>query len=166
MAFHWIDRIRLFRVHQEPTNPFAHLISNFCDVPVGLTKIFHSSSSCPSSPNNPLLIYSLYSNLKLSNVEKLNNKYKIQLILFLSAHFTFFSFKVKSLTMALKTKEQRITELTNEVNDLASKASAMPTPSSGPRSNSSVSTTPIRRIDSADECKTFLSRKFFFSFDL
>lgn len=59
--------------------------------------------------------------------------------------------------MALKNKEQRITDLTNEVNELATKASAIPTPISAPRSNSSVSTTPIRRIDSADECKTSLS---------
>lgn len=53
--------------------------------------------------------------------------------------------------MTLKSKEQRITELTNEVNELAAKATLMPTPTSAPRSNSSVSTTPIRRIDSADE---------------
>lgn len=49
--------------------------------------------------------------------------------------------------MALKTKEQRITELINEVNELATKTANIQTP----RSNSSISTTPIRRIDSADE---------------
>jgi hypothetical protein len=55
--------------------------------------------------------------------------------------------------MALKTKEQRITELINEVNELAAKTTAIQTPTSAPRSNSSISTTPIRRIDSADERK-------------
>lgn len=55
--------------------------------------------------------------------------------------------------MTLKSKEQRITELINEVNDLAVKTTAMQTPASAPRSNSSVSTTPIRRIDSNDERK-------------
>jgi len=55
--------------------------------------------------------------------------------------------------MALKTKEQRITELINEVNELAVKTSSIQTPTSAPRSNSSVSTTPIRRIDSTDERK-------------
>jgi hypothetical protein len=53
--------------------------------------------------------------------------------------------------MTLKSKEQRITELINEVNELAAKTTNIPTPSSAPRSNSSVSTTPIRRVDSADE---------------
>ena len=51
----------------------------------------------------------------------------------------------------MKSKEQRITELINEVNELATKANTIPTPISAPRSNSSVSTTPITRIDSADE---------------
>ncbi|CAF1087085.1 unnamed protein product [Adineta ricciae] len=67
--------------------------------------------------------------------------------------------QVKSLTIALKSKEQRITELTNEVNDLATKASTMQTPTSAPRSNSSVSTTPIRRIDSADELDSINLRR-------
>jgi hypothetical protein len=58
------------------------------------------------------------------------------------------------LTTGLKSKEQRITELINEVNELAVKTSTIQTPTSAPRSNSSVSTTPIRRIDSADECKS------------
>ena len=53
--------------------------------------------------------------------------------------------------MTLKSKEQRITELTNEVNELATKTITIQTPTSAPRSNSSVSTTPIRRTDSADE---------------
>ncbi|CAF4444108.1 unnamed protein product, partial [Adineta steineri] len=53
--------------------------------------------------------------------------------------------------MTLKSKEQRITDLTNEVNELAARPSIIQTPTSAPRSNSSVSTTPIRRIDSADE---------------
>jgi hypothetical protein len=53
--------------------------------------------------------------------------------------------------MTLKSKEQRITELINEVNELATRASTIQTPTSAPRSNSSISTTPIRRIDSADE---------------
>jgi hypothetical protein len=56
--------------------------------------------------------------------------------------------------MTLKSKEQRITELTNEVNELATKTTNIQTPtSSAPRSNSSASTTPIRRIDSSDERK-------------
>jgi len=58
---------------------------------------------------------------------------------------------MKTLTNTLKSKEQRITELINEVNELATKANTIPTPISAPRSNSSVSTTPITRIDSADE---------------
>lgn len=63
--------------------------------------------------------------------------------------------------MALKTKEHRITELINEVNELATKTSVIQTPTSAPRSNSSVSsTTPIRRIDSSDERKLkFQKRK-------
>lgn len=58
--------------------------------------------------------------------------------------------------MALKSKEQRITELINEVNELATKTTNIQTPTSAPRSNSSVSTTPIRRIDSNDERMKFL----------
>ncbi len=55
--------------------------------------------------------------------------------------------------MALRSKEQRITELINEVNELATKTTTIQTPTSAPRSNSSISTTPIRRVDSADERK-------------
>ncbi len=56
------------------------------------------------------------------------------------------------MTTTLKSKEQRITDLTNEVNELAVKTSStIQTPTSAPRSNSSLSTTPIRRTDSADE---------------
>ncbi len=55
--------------------------------------------------------------------------------------------------MALRSKEQRITELINEVNELAVKTTTIQTPTSAPRSNSSISTTPIRRVDSADERK-------------
>ena len=61
--------------------------------------------------------------------------------------------QVKSLTTTLKSKEERITQLINEVNELAA-TPTIPTPSSAPRSNSSMSNTPIRRIDSADECKS------------
>ena len=61
--------------------------------------------------------------------------------------------------MALKTKEQRITELINEVNELAVKTSTIQTPTSAPRSNSSISTTPIKRIDSADERKNLRNHK-------
>ncbi|CAF4203762.1 unnamed protein product, partial [Rotaria sp. Silwood2] len=67
--------------------------------------------------------------------------------------------QVKSLTMNLKSKEQRITELTNEVNELVAKTNAMQTPISAPRSNSSISTTPIRRIDSADELDSINLRR-------
>ncbi|CAF1943031.1 unnamed protein product [Rotaria magnacalcarata] len=67
--------------------------------------------------------------------------------------------QVKSLMMTLKSKEQRITELINEVNELAVKTTSIPTPSSAPRSNSSVSTTPIRRVDSADELDSINLRR-------
>ncbi|CAF1435086.1 unnamed protein product [Adineta steineri] len=67
--------------------------------------------------------------------------------------------QVKALTMTLKSKEQRITDLTNEVNELAARPSIIQTPTSAPRSNSSVSTTPIRRIDSADELDSINLRR-------